>query len=71
KVVLQRVTVGARGVDTVAITSGLAAGDRVVLAEVSAPIPTSTAQNRFGRNGVGGSGGLGNLGGANVRRLGG
>jgi hypothetical protein len=70
KAVAQRVTVGARGIDTVSITSGLTAGERVVLAEISAPIPTSNTQNRFGRGGLGG-GGLGGIGGGAVIRKGG
>lgn len=54
----QRVTVGARGVDSVEITAGLNAGDQVVLAEVSAPVPSSDEQTgRFGRTGLGGLGG--------------
>jgi len=56
----QRVTVGTRGLDSVAITSGLTEGEQVVLAEVSAPVPSSDNQNgRFGRGGLGGFGGAG------------
>ena len=68
KVQTQRVTVGARGIDTVQITSGLNAGDQVVLAEVSAPVPSSDNQtNRFGRLGGGGGGATFRPGGTGTR----
>ena len=57
KPAVQRVSVGAVSVDRAQITAGLTAGQRVVLAEVSAPIPTNsslTGGRRFG-----GAGGLG------------
>jgi RND family efflux transporter MFP subunit len=57
----KRVTVGAVGSDRVQITEGLAAGDKVVLADLSSTVSsdsTSTSNSRFG----GGSGGFGGAG---------
>jgi len=57
KVVSRAVTVGATGTDRVEIKSGLSAGEQVVLAEISAPVPSSNDTNRF-RGGFDGGGGL-------------
>jgi trimeric autotransporter adhesin len=56
-----RVTVGAVGPDRTEITSGLAEGQRVVLAELDQPLPTNSANANARRLGVGG-GGLGGAG---------
>lgn len=54
-----RVTVGLVGPDRTQITSGLTPGETVVLADLSAALPTSTVnQGRFG-GGLGGFGGFG------------
>jgi trimeric autotransporter adhesin len=56
-----RVTVGAVGPDLTEIDSGLTAGQRVVLADLDEPLPTSnTNARRFGV--TGGTGGLGGAG---------
>jgi HlyD family secretion protein len=60
-VTTQRVTLGLQGVDRAEVTSGLAAGDQVVLADVTAPVPTNTALNGITRRFTGG-GGLGGSG---------
>lgn len=63
------VTIGVQGSDRTQVVSGLTAGQQVVLAEVSAPVPSNSIQTgRFG-----GAGGLGRLGGggAALTRLGG
>jgi len=64
----QIVTVGAIGPQYTQITQGLTAGQTVMLADLAAPIPTSTLNSRFARiagaGGLGGLGGTGGLGGA-------
>ena len=58
-VTAQRVTVGATGSDRTQIVSGLTAGDRVVLATVSEPLPTdstSTSRLRVGGTSLTGGG---------------
>lgn len=56
-VAVKQVTVGVQGVDRTQITSGLAAGDRVVLADINAAVPSSTTGNRgFVGGGLGGAG---------------
>ena len=56
-VTTSRVAVGAVGAERVQITSGLTPGQRVVLADLSEPLPTSdTGTGRFGGGGFGGSG---------------
>ena len=73
-VTAQRVTVGATGSDRTQIVSGLTAGDEVVLATVSEPLPTdstSTSRLRVGGTSLtGGGGGLtgGGLTGGGVGR---
>jgi hypothetical protein len=52
------VTTGVVGQDLTEITSGLTAGQTVVLADLTAPIPTSTAATRAGA-GFGSFGGAG------------
>jgi hypothetical protein len=62
KVSTALVTLGTEGTDRVQIKSELKAGQRVVLAEVSAAIPTNSSGNlgRFGNGGgLVGPGGLG------------
>jgi biotin carboxyl carrier protein len=61
KVSVQRVNVGIAGFDRVQVTTGLSAGQRVVLADISAPIPSNTSLTgrRFGGAGGLGGGGLG------------
>jgi multidrug efflux pump subunit AcrA (membrane-fusion protein) len=56
KITTTQVRVGVEGTDRTQIVSGLRAGQRVVLATVSAPVPTgSTQTGRFGaRTGLGG-----------------
>ena len=56
KVTVERVTVGVSGVDRVQVLTGLSAGQRVVLADISAPVPSNSTLTgrRFG--GAGGSG---------------
>jgi hypothetical protein len=57
KITLTRVTLGVEGVDRTEIKSGLTAGQQVVLADVSAAIPTATTNGRgFGGAGLGGAG---------------
>ena len=52
-----RVTAGAVGPVYTEITSGLTAGDRVILADLGQPIPSAITSNRFGRTGTGLTGG--------------
>ncbi len=62
KVSTVRVTLGAVGADLTQIKSGLAVGDHVVLADLSAPLPSggfNPANNRGGLFGAGGGGGGG------------
>jgi multidrug efflux pump subunit AcrA (membrane-fusion protein) len=59
---VRRVTLGVRGAARVEVRSGLAAGERVVLADVSAAVPSSSDNSPFGRRGsfngfTGGKGG--------------
>lgn len=61
-----RVTLGRQGTDLVQIKSGLQAGQQVVLADVSAPIPSLTTP--VGRRGFGLGGGKGGLGGPGPAR---
>jgi RND family efflux transporter MFP subunit len=49
KVTAKQVTLGVRGADEVQVFSGLGVGQRVVIAEVSAAIPSSNSTSRFGR----------------------
>jgi len=49
KATLTRVTVGAVGVDRTQILTGLTAGEKVVLATLNAPLPTSTTNNGITR----------------------
>jgi len=71
KVTTQRVTLATVGTDRVEVTSGLTAGERVVLAEVSAPVPTDSTQTGRGRFagvvtfGTGGGGAARRFGGGN------
>jgi HlyD family secretion protein/macrolide-specific efflux system membrane fusion protein len=58
------VTVGAIGSTTTQITSGLNAGDVVILATVSAPVPASNSNSFLVRRLTGGAGGGGLTGGA-------
>jgi multidrug efflux pump subunit AcrA (membrane-fusion protein) len=58
------VTVGAIGTTTTQIKSGLKAGDVVVLATVSAPVPASNSNSFLVRRLTGGAGGGGLTGGA-------
>lgn len=53
------VTIGVVGQSLTEITSGLTAGQTVVLADLTAPIPTSTAATRAGAGFGAGGGGLG------------
>jgi multidrug efflux pump subunit AcrA (membrane-fusion protein) len=66
KATVTRVQVGAVGPDLTQITSGLSAGDRVVLANMSTPLPTSTSTRGLtgGGGGGGGFGGGAGVGGA-------
>ena len=49
------VSIGAVGIDRTQITSGLSAGQRVVLAQLNAPLPTTGTTGRgLGRAGLGG-----------------
>jgi trimeric autotransporter adhesin len=57
------VQVGAVGVDLTEITSGLTAGQQVVIADLDQPLATSSVATRAGFGGVGGAG-LGGAGGA-------
>lgn len=54
------VTVGAQGALRSEIRSGLAAGDQVILADLSTPLPTATTKNLRGLRG-GGRGGAGGI----------
>ena len=67
KVTVERVTVGVSGVDRVQVLTGLSAGQRVVLADISAPVPSNSTLTgrRFG--GAGGLGGAAVLGGTGRR----
>jgi trimeric autotransporter adhesin len=58
KTTTSRVGVGAVGVDRTEITSGLKAGQRVVLAQIDAPLPSSgtTTRRGLGGTGIGGAG---------------
>jgi hypothetical protein len=71
-VTTQTVTTGIAGLDRTQITSGLTAGQQVVLANVSEPVPSSTLNTRLGRfiggAGLGGLGGGGLGGGAGLTR---
>jgi HlyD family secretion protein len=62
----QIVTVGGVGAVYTQITKGLSAGQQVVLADVSAAIPTSTTSSRFARFAAGVGAGAGGLGGAGL-----
>ena len=66
------VEIGATGPDLTQVTSGLSAGDQVVLADLGQPLPSgNTNQNRGGLfGGNGGFGGGGGLGGGGARRFG-
>jgi RND family efflux transporter MFP subunit len=64
------VTIGVVGRELTEITSGLTAGQTVLLADLTAPIPTSTAAIRAGA-GFGGGGGGGGLGAGVVGGVGG
>jgi multidrug efflux pump subunit AcrA (membrane-fusion protein) len=67
KTATTRVQTGAVGVDRTQITSGLTLGQRVVLAQLNAPVPNSSTTNlRRGGLGGGTGGGLGGAGGAGV-----
>ena len=68
KVTRTLVRTGAVGVTTTQVLSGLTAGQQVVIADLSEPLPTTTTTNRFGaRTGSGGLttslGGAGGFGG--------
>jgi len=65
----EAVTVGAIGTDVTQILSGLTAGQSVVLAALTAALPTSTANTRAAGalGGAGGFGGAGGLGGTGAR----
>jgi multidrug efflux pump subunit AcrA (membrane-fusion protein) len=65
KAVRKVVTVGATDPTLTEITSGLAMGDRVVLAEMNLPLPTSNTSGATARalTGGGGRGGFGGGGG--------
>jgi HlyD family secretion protein len=60
KATTKQVTLGLQGDERVQITSGLSAGDRVVLADVSAAVPSSDSSGKSNRlgglTGVGGNG---------------
>jgi trimeric autotransporter adhesin len=76
KVSTARVTLGVQGSDLVQVVSGLTAGQRVVLADVSEKVPSSTTTGRgFGGGGLGGTGlggtGLGGTGLGGTTRIGG
>jgi RND family efflux transporter MFP subunit len=58
------VTIGAVGTDRTQILSGLSAGDSVVLADLTEPLPTSTASTRAA-GAIGGAGAFGGVGGSN------
>jgi hypothetical protein len=67
KTTTARVQTGAVGVDRTQITSGLTLGQRVVLAQLNAPVPSSTTTNlRRAGLGTGTGGGLGGAGGTGV-----
>jgi multidrug efflux pump subunit AcrA (membrane-fusion protein) len=63
QVTFTRVTVGAVGPELTQITAGLKTGQRVVLADFSAALPTSSTNVRFGGGGGFGGGGFGGGGG--------
>jgi trimeric autotransporter adhesin len=62
QVTATRVTVGAVGPVRTQIVSGLKAGQRVVLADFSAALPSSSTTARLGGGGFGAGGGLGGAG---------
>ena len=62
----QFVTVGGVGALYTQVTKGLSAGQLVVLADVSAAIPTSTTSSRFARFAAGVGAGAGGLGGTGL-----
>jgi HlyD family secretion protein len=62
QVTATRVTIGAVGPERAEIASGLKAGQRVVLADLSAELPSSSTNARIGGGGLGGGGGFGNGG---------
>jgi multidrug efflux pump subunit AcrA (membrane-fusion protein) len=64
------VQVGTVGPDRTEVTSGLAAGQTVVLADLSRPLPASNTTNTGGGLGGLGGGGLGGGGGAGGGRIG-
>lgn len=66
------VEVGAAGLDQTQITSGLSAGDQVVLADLGQPLPSGNTNQNRGGGLLGGSGGLGGGGGigGGARRFG-
>ncbi len=67
KAVTKQVTLGVEGEDRVQIKSGLSAGDQVVLAEISAAVPSANDSSRFGnRSSLSGLGGLTGGGGGRV-----
>ncbi|GGL93124.1 hypothetical protein GCM10011594_11140 [Nakamurella endophytica] len=51
-----RVEIGAVGPTVTQVTSGLSAGDQVVLADLGAPLPTATSSSRSGGGLLGGAG---------------
>lgn len=73
---LTRVSLGVRGAELTQITTGLKAGDQVVLADLNTPLPTSDTTNTRGFGGGGatritGGGGGGFTGGGGATRSGG
>jgi multidrug efflux pump subunit AcrA (membrane-fusion protein) len=63
KATLQRVALGVQGGQRVQVTSGLSLGDRVVLADIGAAVPSSTNGQRGGFGGLSGGGFGGGSGG--------
>jgi multidrug resistance efflux pump len=63
KATLQRVALGVQGGQRVQVTSGLSLGDRVVLADIGAAVPSSTNGQRGGFGGLSGGGSGGGFGG--------
>ncbi|AYG02729.1 efflux RND transporter periplasmic adaptor subunit [Gryllotalpicola protaetiae] len=59
KAVARQVKVGAIGSDRTQITSGLSAGDQVILADLSSTVSSDSTQTGTGRFGGGATGGLG------------